>query len=198
VWNDLFGVFAEAHPEAVVDSSWTKGAQVGRTSLGVTGAQSKLPVLNVRLAEAVRFASWLGGRLPTADEWDKAAGLNDQPAGAAGPFVMPKNLDDLDVAVGREAEGPIPVGSSKDDVSVFGMRDAAGNGWEFTSSDFVNAALPPVEEFERDLTLQVMRRGHSFGETNPLTFEAMREPQFNLPTPHHWTSFRVVFEEPEQ
>jgi formylglycine-generating enzyme required for sulfatase activity len=197
VWNELFGVFAEAHPESVPKSLWTKGTEAGAKGwLGVEGEASRYPVFNVRLAEAVRFATWLGGKLPSDAEWDKAAGLRDHPSDAIGPFTVSGGIED--VAVGRENEGPIPTGSSKDDVSMYGVKDMAGNGWEFTRSPAITVDLPPVEEFENDLSLPIKQRGRSYTEDGPLTFEAMLQPPIGQIFAHKWTSFRVVFEQPEE
>ncbi|MDQ3332452.1 MAG: bifunctional serine/threonine-protein kinase/formylglycine-generating enzyme family protein, partial [Planctomycetota bacterium] len=148
VWNDLFHAFADAHPEVVAGSLWTKGAEASGRSLGVEGQAAMFPVLNVRLREAVPFATWLGGRLPTTKEWDKAAGLDDRPKEATGPFEVLEDISKLDVAVGREATGPIPIGSSKHDVSTFGMKDVAGNGWELTSTSFFGGDLASQDQWE--------------------------------------------------
>ncbi len=64
VWSDLFRVFAVTHPEKLAeDTVWTEN-QPG-----------KKPVFHVNLHEAYWCARWMGGQLPSAKEWDTAAGF---------------------------------------------------------------------------------------------------------------------------
>ena len=51
-----------------------------------------MPVFRVTVMEAYLFAEWLGGKLPTRDEWMKATGVEDLSTptaeeDTAGPFV---------------------------------------------------------------------------------------------------------------
>ncbi len=81
VWNDLFRVFAQAHPERLdPETRWTQTAD------------GRLPVYFVSVKEADRFARWIGGRLPSGDQWDTAAGfyLAEEDRGE-GPFVSRQN-----------------------------------------------------------------------------------------------------------
>src|SRR5690348_5171220 len=77
------------------------------------------------LAEAEALARWLGGTLPTARQWDQAAGLYNR-QGRDGPAAGPK------VAVGLRGKGPWPLGTASDDLSPRGVREMAGNGYELT------------------------------------------------------------------
>jgi serine/threonine protein kinase len=131
-------------------------------------AAGNLPALFVRVSDAYHFAEWLGGELPTAKQWDKAAGRYD-PGGRQGPFRKEWNDKDRpDVAV--RIEQPRPVGEAKDDVSVYGCRDMAGNGSEWTAS-------PPsdpnrrfkVGDFKRVVDLAL--RGWPFTAKKPPLFE---------------------------
>lgn len=89
-----------------------------------------LPVMGVSVTEANLFARWLDeelGRLPSVDEWDKAAGRFDDVKNK-GPFDSSRALDDIAIGV----RGPRPAGASLKDISFFGCRDMAGNGCEWT------------------------------------------------------------------
>src|SRR5262249_34088687 len=118
--------FAARQP-ATVRNEWENGGLADRKDVGA--ADGRLPVLRGTGTGAHCFASWLGGDLPTVLQWDKAAGKLD---GAEAPFRDPKKpLATGDVAVGRPADGPMPVGTAARDVSPFGCRDMAGNGKEW-------------------------------------------------------------------
>src|SRR5207302_6181679 len=99
-------------------------------------ASPHLPVFRVTAVEAHRFARWLGGLLPSAKEWDKAAGRFERPA-RQGPFKgdwekIKANETDLGrIGVARKKSGPLPLDSDTLDVSPFGCRHMSGNGKEW-------------------------------------------------------------------
>ena len=74
-----------------------------------------------------RFAEWMGGLLPSDQEWDVAAGrYEDEKKRGEGPFLGPE--DKADVAIKRAQEGPMRVGEAKGGISLHKCRDMAGNG----------------------------------------------------------------------
>jgi serine/threonine-protein kinase len=178
VWVGLFEVFAREHPEAVVDSAWRQGSD------------PLLPVRNVTGPQAQAFAEWLGGPghgfLPTQVQWDQAAGKNLQGA-PLGPFQEawdPKAPDQI--AVGLDRRVPMPVGRATHDISPFGCRDMAGNGWEWTR--------PGPDDKPDEL---VALRGQSFKGARPFAFEDIKRDDpaakpFNECDDQ--TGFRVVIE----
>jgi iron(II)-dependent oxidoreductase len=95
-----------------------------------------LPVCHVSWHEADAYARWAGKRLPTEVEWEKAAAW-DPGRGDSGPRPWGErpaserlaNLDQL--AFGCAPSGAYPAGESP-----CGMRQAAGDVWEWTASPF--------------------------------------------------------------
>ncbi len=93
------------------------------------------PVVNVSYEDARAYAAWADKRLPTNEEWEKAArGVDGRvyPWGDAPPAANHANVDgDAD---GFPAQAP--VGSLPLSASPFGVLHTVGNVWEMTSGEF--------------------------------------------------------------
>lgn len=105
------------------------------------------PVTQVSWSDAAAYAAWTGGRLPTEAEWEYAArgGLDSQ------PFVWGRELRPGGRFPANWWQGHFPDQNSGDDGFIgrapvgryppngFGLRDMAGNVWEWCA-DWFDAA----------------------------------------------------------
>lgn len=189
VSNELFSRFAQEMPDAVKNSDWQSGGLKAGKNVSVTNG--RLPVLRVTFDEAWKFAVWMGGRLPTMAQWDKAAGRFESKRGE-GPFRPGAGR----IAVGRAQEGPAEVGASPGDVSPFGCHDMAGNGREFTRSSTDASIVLPLKK--RDEVVTVILRGRNYAQPNPLTYAEMEDPNAGEAQLYFeadpFTGFRVIFD----
>jgi serine/threonine protein kinase len=217
VWNDLYDAFMRdpkaeellrkysGRPgcERLVRGDWRKGALAygfnpdpdSAPFYGVEGPlQGRLPVFRVTATEAHCFAEWMDGRLPTRRQWQKAAGLGE------GSFLKgpsERNVgENMEVAIGL-TDGPWPVDRGKRDVSIYGCRQMASNGYEWTRE---LADDEPGKEMEIPLAemiwpRQVFTQGQSYLAGEPLTFEALAKPRTrNCTDASFEVSFRIVLD----
>lgn len=90
------------------------------------------PVVQVSWFDAVEYAKWAGKRLPTEEEWEKAARGTQGQSYPWGEQVPTSELCNY----GENEEGTTPVGRySPQCDSFYGCVDMAGNVWEWTASD---------------------------------------------------------------
>jgi eukaryotic-like serine/threonine-protein kinase len=116
-------------------------------------AEPSLPVTHLNWNEARTFCAFAGGRLPTEDEWEKAARGGD-----GREFPWGTELDCTRANWGNfENEGPcarknpgkpVDVGSYPQGASPFGVLDMAGNVWEWVA-----------DTYDRDPSRRVVRGG---------------------------------------
>lgn len=162
-------------------------------------SQPRQPVVGIDWADAVAYARWAGGRLPTEAEWEFAARGEDGrefPWGNESPGAGQAAFG-MDFLKGQAA----PVGSHPHDVSPFGILDLAGNVSEWCadwsgpypaagSEPLVNPTGPPSGTFR-------VRRGGCYYYSAP----GLRacERYSSSPTPslsYRHIGFRYVVEGP--
>jgi serine/threonine protein kinase len=175
--SDLLDQEAKARPWAI-SRKWNDDG-------GDAPDKTDLPVFYVTFSEARCFAHFLGGELPTEVQWDKAAGRYD---GADGPFPPGATPKAYAKALGDK---PFPVGDPNGDETMFGCRDMADNGREWT----IPAELINLPDFDK--TKMILLRGISFmgGEAyrfkNGKALAEITKPRLDI-------GFRVVAEAPRE
>jgi formylglycine-generating enzyme required for sulfatase activity len=209
VWNDLYAAvirdpkweqlvrkyLERAQLEELADADrgtaaalWRKG---GRTAngqdVGVEGAEKGLlPVFRVKATEAHCFAERLGGRLPKRDQLLKAAGWDDDPQ--SGP---PQEKEKLAI---DQKDGPWSVYRGDRDVGIYGCRQMASNGWEWTRDLSGEKGEIPL----RDPTTaypEVHYLGGSYLDEKPRTLQHLNARQAEKCTKGHpEITFRIVLE----
>ncbi|MEQ1505981.1 MAG: bifunctional serine/threonine-protein kinase/formylglycine-generating enzyme family protein [Myxococcota bacterium] len=100
------------------------------SSSGPAPEQHDHPVVFVSQLDATAYAGWLGLRLPTDAEWEKAARGTDgrrYPWGAAPPS--------LDRVWFGQRKGTAPVGGRPAGASPYGVEDLVGLVWEWCSDE---------------------------------------------------------------
>ena len=136
VTNAQYKLFLDANPEQpvpFVDEDWARPYNWDRSARSFPPDRASHPVVLVSWYDAVAYARWAGKRLPTEEEWEKAARGID---GREYPWGNQKPTSDLCNFDGNVG-GTTPVGRySPQGDSPYGCVDMVGNVWEWTASDF--------------------------------------------------------------
>jgi len=129
VSNARFAAFlhatrAEALPEYFDNPDYNQGNQ---------------PVVGVSYADAVAYAAWLSAqtgrvyRLPTEEEWEKAARAGKDTVYPWGDD-SPADAKKANYKGNGRFAAPSPIGSFENGKNAWGLVDMAGNVWQWTSS----------------------------------------------------------------
>jgi formylglycine-generating enzyme required for sulfatase activity len=148
------------------------------------------PVANVEWEDAVRYAEWVGGRLPTEAEWEKAARGTEAFAYPWGDEIPGPELLNYDYGSGDTQ----PVGSYLTGASPFDVLDMAGNVEEWVAdwyaADYYSTS-PPRDPQGPDTGVLRVLRGGSYKSSRADVRTTVRGK--TLPNAHYPNvGFRVV------
>jgi formylglycine-generating enzyme required for sulfatase activity len=165
--REQFRWFAEQNPKIAKDVRWKEHVN----------DNDRMPVRHVIFKEALAFANSLGCRIPSCDQWDKAAGRY-HPLRGEGPYIGSWNDQKKPrIAVG-ELKKPCIMDSPEtaQDVSIYGCRGMAGNGVEWTRT-MPGRKEDVLDRFFGTHDEDLYTRGGSFKDNKPLSFQKLDDDE---------------------
>jgi serine/threonine protein kinase/formylglycine-generating enzyme required for sulfatase activity len=160
-WIDKTEVTNAMYMQCITEGGCIRGQRYYHLDRLEDPKYSNHPVVNINHAEADEYCNWVGKRLPTEAEWEKAGrGANNSlyPWGSVIPNGSLANFN-------KNIGGTIKVGSYPDGVSPYGALDMAGNVWEWVSDKYLSSyySFSPAENpkgpTDKNLAQYVLRGG---------------------------------------
>jgi formylglycine-generating enzyme required for sulfatase activity/tRNA A-37 threonylcarbamoyl transferase component Bud32 len=149
------------------------------------------PVVNVSWYQALEYAGWIGGRLPTEAEWEYAA---RGPAGSIYPWGDSPPTEAL-LNYDYAHDDTTPAGAYPQGASWCGALDMAGNVWEWVSSLYWPYPYDAADGREvLESPGNRILRGGSFGD-NATDVRAAFRHEYDPEEWHCSKGFRVVVDD---
>lgn len=185
-------------PQSPVDPWWVYAKNANwrapdGNGKSIEGRENE-PVVQISYNDAMAYARWAGGRLPTEAEWEYAAGAGAKTEYAWGTT---KTIDGKEQA--NTWQGFFPVENTKKDgflrrapvgcfpPNTFGLFDMIGNVWEWTASPAYPArqheniikggSFLCAENFCRNYTVPAREKHETDFSTNHIGFRIVKSPQ---------------------
>jgi len=177
----LYRRFSKANANSISHKDWNE-----------LNLSDDYPAFGIGVEDAHRFAEQLHGRLPTRQQWDKAAGRYE-PGDREGPYNGKWTKESkLNIAV----DSPMRIAEAKDDESPFGCRDMAGNGQEWTR-DCNKGVVPLPPDQQPGATVYLRGVGLGYRDSAPLRYKDLEKEDLGIwdyPKNNQDIGFRVVIE----
>jgi serine/threonine protein kinase len=196
-------LFTEAMPahEVFVNDFWMQVTEVTSTqyrSCIISGScsgsinnfpETNTPATYVDWFQANEYCNWIGGRLPTEAEWEKAAKGPENNLYTWGGDTFLENHGNLSGTL-------VEVGSFPSGASPYGIMDMAGNAWEwiadYYSDDYYSGSEDNNPSGPFTGTSRVVRGGYHFGYRDPIFImvftRSYRDPERGF----SWSGIRCV------
>lgn len=171
-----------------IDHEW--GLSITTDKAAVRPGYESHPAVGTSGWLALAYADWVGGRLPTGAEFEKAAG---GPSGLLFPWGNEDKLPDSTRA-NNYLHGPkrtTPVGSYPDGASPYGLMDMAGNVYERTYWNGVETA-----DDELETRLPTMLKGGGWVSPNWSNLRVCDRCGQGMDAMEGSVGFRVVVSDP--
>ncbi|MCD4752071.1 MAG: SUMF1/EgtB/PvdO family nonheme iron enzyme [Anaerolineaceae bacterium] len=173
-WIDKFEITNRQYEQCVEEGACGTPSSVKsytRNNYYGNEAYQDYPVIYVSREQSQAYCEWVGGKLPTEAEWEKAArGIDERsyPWGNENPICSLVNYGGKNGCVGDTSK----VGSYPSGASPYGALDMAGNVWEWVADwydeDYYNDSLSENPTGPTTGSSRVLRGGSWYHQVNSM------------------------------